>query len=90
MGEINDSGWYQVNQEKERLEREVERLKDRVNELVGDKMGKDFTNRELREALEWVRRNVRHTNWEYVVVMIDKALNPRGPSLATKSPSDPE
>lgn len=33
MSSNNDSGWYRVNQEKERLEREVERLREALGKI---------------------------------------------------------
>ncbi len=60
----------------ERLKAENERLsKPQTCESLGYHIcGSDNTEGKLRKALGWVRRNVRHTNWEYVIVMIDKAL----------------
>jgi len=67
--------------ETERLKAESESLKERLEDVYLKDTGKTREiniltkeNRELREALEWVRRNVRHATWEGTVRMVDKAL----------------
>jgi len=64
--------------EVEKLKAENEKLKEKLNAtkeaLVEGATDFNEANKKLREALEWVGRNVRHATWEGVVQTVDNAL----------------
>jgi len=95
----NDSGWYRVNREKKKLEKEVERLTKELDFTVKAVLEGEVEVERLHEALAYARNVLRDIDEPAAsgydtygaVEVCNKALNPpKGPSSTTKPPSDPE